>query len=221
LVLSLKGNHLGTKESGVVLAEMLKANSVLKALDVSSNFVNPNYGGDGPGFAQGLAAGISDNEAMTSLNLSKNGIITRQAGRALADMLRANSVLAELNVSNCAAWTTGGVLDGPGFAQELAVGISGNAALSLANVMGNRIGMEMRSKLQDIMRSKPTLISLCGIADDATEVDLSGLGMDADDAIILASELPDKGGMTSLNLASNMLDVEGAKIIATFLPKWT
>jgi hypothetical protein len=55
------------------------------------------------------------------------------------------------------------------------------------------------------MHSKPNLISLCGIADDATEADLSGLGMDADDAIILASELPDKEAMTRLNLSNNVL----------------
>jgi hypothetical protein len=85
--------------------------------------------------------------------------------------------------------------------------------------MGNRIGKEHLSKLQEIMRSNPNLISLCGIADDATEADLSGLEMDADDAIILAAELPDKGAMTSLSLASNDLGVEGAKIIAAFLPK--
>jgi hypothetical protein len=78
-------------------------------------------------------------------------------------------------------------------------------ALSLANVMGNRIGKEMLSKLQEIMRSNPNLVSLCGIADDATEIDLSGLGMDADDAIILASELPDKRVLMLLNLASNNL----------------
>jgi hypothetical protein len=58
--------------------------------------------------------------------------------------------------------------------------------------MGNIIGKEMLSKIQEIMRSKPNLVSLCGIADDATEADFSGLGMDADGAIILASELPDK-----------------------------
>jgi hypothetical protein len=63
------------------------------------------------------------------------------------------------------------------------------------------------------MRSKPNLISLCGIADDATQADLSGLGMDADDAIILASELPDKGALTSLNLSSNGLRAKGAKVI--------
>jgi hypothetical protein len=86
-------------------------------------------------------------------------------------------------------------------------------ALSVTNVMGNRIGKEQVTKLQEIMRSKPNLVSLCGIADDATEADLSGLGMDADDAAILASELPDKGAMTALNLASNGLG-EGAKFVA-------
>jgi hypothetical protein len=71
--------------------------------------------------------------------------------------------------------------------------------------MGNRIGKEMLSKLQEIMRSKPNFISLCGISHDATEVDLSGFGMDVDDAIILASELPDKRALTSLDLSSNHL----------------
>jgi hypothetical protein len=94
-------------------------------------------------------------------------------------------------------------------------------ALSVVNVMGNAIGKDHLSELQEIMRSKPNLISLCGIADDATEADLSDLGMDANDAIVLASELPDKGGMTSLNLASNNLRVEGAKVIAVVLPKCT
>jgi Leucine-rich repeat (LRR) protein len=72
--------------------------------------------------------------------------------------------------------------------------------------MGNRIGKEMPSKLQDVMRSKPNLVSLCGIADDATEADFSGLlDMDADDAIILASELPDKRALTSLHVGKNRI----------------
>jgi hypothetical protein len=86
-------------------------------------------------------------------------------------------------------------------------------ALSIANVMGNHIGKEMLSKFQEIMHSKPNLISLCGIADDATEADLSGLGMDADDAIILASELPDKGVMTRLNISANSLLAAGTKAL--------
>jgi hypothetical protein len=84
--------------------------------------------------------------------------------------------------------------------------------------MGNRIGKEMRSKLQEIMCSKPNLISLCGIADDTTEVDLSGLGMDADDAIILASELPDKRALSSLILKSNgILNKESGRALAQAL----
>ena len=103
--------------------------------------------------------------------------------------------------------------------------------------MGNHIGKEMLSKLQEIMRSKPKLISLCGIADDATEADLSGLGMDADDAIILASELPDKRALTNLmfgdkqvitmttemteaNFSGKLKPCE-AQIVAAFLPKCT
>ena len=78
-------------------------------------------------------------------------------------------------------------------------------ALFVTNVMGNRIGKEQLAKLQEIMRSKPNLVSLCGIADDATEADISGLKMDADDAAILASELPDKGALSLLNLTDNSI----------------
>jgi hypothetical protein len=96
-----------------------------------------------------------------------------------------------------------GKMDGAGDAVMLVPDIIDNGGLSIANVMGNSIGKEMLSKLREIMRSKPNLVSLCGIADDATEADLSGLGMDADDAIILASELPDKGALLSLDISSN------------------
>jgi hypothetical protein len=93
----------------------------------------------------------------------------------------------------------------------LAGAIRDMGGLSVANVMGNNIGKEMLSMLQDIMHSKPNLVSLCGIADDATEADLSGLNMDADDAIILASELPDKGAISSVNLLKNRIPVEQAQ----------
>jgi hypothetical protein len=85
----------------------------------------------------------------------------------------------------------------------IADAISNMEAISLVNVMGNSIGKEQLSKLQEIMHSKPNLMSLCGIVDDATEADLSGLGMDGDDAIILASELPDKRALTHLHVGEN------------------
>ena len=82
------------------------------------------------------------------------------------------------------------------------------------NVMGNKIGKEQLSKLREMMQAHPTLVSLCGIADDATEANLSGLGMDADDAVVLADELPAKGALTSLDLSWNELGAEGAKHVA-------
>jgi Ran GTPase-activating protein (RanGAP) involved in mRNA processing and transport len=93
----------------------------------------------------------------------------------------------------------------------LADAIKDMRALLVANVMGNNIGKEQLSKLQVIMCSKPNLMSLCGIPDDATEAGLSGIGMDADDAIILASELPGKGALTRLDISRNKLvDDDGA-----------
>jgi hypothetical protein len=101
----------------------------------------------------------------------------------------------------------------------IADAIKNMGALSIANVMGNNFGKEMLSMFQEIMHSNPKLVSLCGIADDATEADLSGLGMDADDAVILASELPDKGALTSLNLSSNNIgaywDNQKREMVAT------
>jgi hypothetical protein len=153
-----------------------------------------------------VAAWIShkDKGAMTRLNLSKNGLLTQEGGRALGNMLKANTILKELDISDSGNGMHSSQKDGPGFATAISEGLASNGALSVANCMGNAIGKEQLSKLQEIMRSKPNLISLCGIADDATAADLSGLGLDADDAaIILASELPNKRAMTSLDFGNN------------------
>ena len=57
---------------------------------------------------------------------------TKAAGKALAEMLSSNSVLKELDVSKNAQYSNGvdwSGADGPGFAEELAVGVSANGAL--------------------------------------------------------------------------------------------
>ena len=64
---------MACKEAGRALAEVLKTSSVLKELDVSSNHNQYVDGAkDGPGFAEELAAGLSANGALTSLNISNN-----------------------------------------------------------------------------------------------------------------------------------------------------
>ena len=77
------------------------------------------------------------------------------------------------------------------------------------NMMGNKIGKEQLSKLQEMMQAHPTLVSFCGIANDAAEANLSGLKMDPDDAVILAAELPAKGALTSLNVSNNYIAFGG------------
>ena len=71
--------------------------------------------------------------------------------------------------------------------------------------MGNKLGKEELAKLQAIMKAHSTLQSLCGIAADATEANLSGLGMDAADAAVLAEDIQDKGALASLDISSNLL----------------
>jgi hypothetical protein len=194
-----------------------KDNGAMSSLDLSKNRLG--------GFYEGYCNGGSGYGSFTA---------TPEGPKAIADAIRDMRALTHLDVSGNSlgqlvppdGWERNGVhyrqhggdwtTTVPAGSQPLGIIAIANAipdmgALSLANVMGNRIGKEMLSKLQEIMRSKPNLISLCGIADDATEVDLSGLGMDADDAIILASELPDKRAISSINLLKNRIPVEQAQ----------
>ena len=87
----------------------------------------------------------------------------------------------------------------------------------IVNMMGNKIGKEQLSKLQEMMQAHPTLVSLCGIADDATEANLSGLGMDADDAVVVADELPAKGALVKFDISENVLCAAGTKAVAEAL----
>jgi Ran GTPase-activating protein (RanGAP) involved in mRNA processing and transport len=90
LVLSLKGNKLATKEAGKALAAALAGNSVLKEIDLSSNFDGDSS--NSIEFAQELAVGIRDNGALTSLNLSSNNL-RAEGGKIVAEAIK---------VTNCA-----------------------------------------------------------------------------------------------------------------------
>ena len=73
--LDISNNKMLTKEAGKALADALASNSVLKELDVSRNNWQDRrrrWQGDGPAFAKELAAGVSANGALTSLNLASN-----------------------------------------------------------------------------------------------------------------------------------------------------
>jgi hypothetical protein len=149
-----------------------------------------------------IADAIPDMRALLLLNLSRNNLWV-EGTKLLAEALKGNQMMTELDLSSNAATYDGNKNGEMSGIIALADTIKDMGALSATNVMGNRIGKEQLAKLQEIMRSKPNLVSLCGIGDHATEADLCGLGMDADDAAILASELPDKEALAKLDISSN------------------
>jgi hypothetical protein len=92
--ISLANNALLTKEAGKVIGDMLKGNSTLKELDLSSNYDYQAGAKDGPGFAQELADGIKDNGAMTSLNLADNWLQAEGAKHIAGALKVSKCVLA-------------------------------------------------------------------------------------------------------------------------------
>jgi hypothetical protein len=194
-------------EGGTILAAALDGNQMMTELNIANNCLCLCVKAGRSDMLSGIIAianSIKNMGAMTKFNISSNNLLAEGVS-ALAAGLTGNQVITELNISGNELGVSSGGYARTSGVFAVADAIKDMRALSIANVMGNSIGKEMHSKLQEIMRSKPNLISLCGIADDATEADLSGLGMDADDTIILASELPDKGVMTTLILKENRL----------------
>jgi hypothetical protein len=166
---------------------LIKGNHVMKELNISSNYLAEDFD-DKPDMSgiMALTAAIPDMRALLVLSLNSNSL-GAGGGKALAEGLRGNSVIEELHIAGNELTDYGGDMSG---VVAIADVIPGMGALSVANVMGNEIGKKQLAKLQEIMRAKPSIVSLCGISDGATGADLSGLNMDADGAAILASELP-------------------------------
>lgn len=129
-----------------------------------------------------FADGMNTNRTLTSLNISANNI-----GQSIAP----DGQQLEK-----------GILTGSKPEGVLAIqnAITNMTAMVTVNVIGNKIGKEPLSKLQEMMQAHPTLVSLCGIANDATEANFSDLGMDADDVTILAGELFAKTTLKSLEI---------------------
>eukprot|EP00935_MAST-01C_sp_MAST-1C-sp1_P000641 g641.t1 len=153
-----------------------------------------------------IAALIPLNGALEKLVMADNRLATKEAGKALADALATNSVLKELDLSKN-AWEYYRYddvhADGPGFAKELAVGLSTNGALVSANLLNNDIGIEQARNLATVLKEHATLKSLCGNKGDEEELKMSGKGMGADGAIMLAPEIVANGALEKLLMGAN------------------
>eukprot|EP00935_MAST-01C_sp_MAST-1C-sp1_P001164 g1164.t1 len=169
--------------SGVVaIADAIPTMGALTALDLSSNDI-------GPEGAKHIAEAVKGHGAMKKLTISGDESNWSDDSR--------NSKPVTIEISMTEADFSGKILGVSG-AIMLAAFLPKCRAIATVNILGNKIGKEQLSKLQEIMQIHPTLVSLCGIADDATEANLSGLKMDVDDAVVLADELPAKGALVKL-----------------------
>jgi hypothetical protein len=139
--------------------------------------------------------------------LKSNCLCTKEAGKALAEMLAANTVLTELDLSDNSG---PGARDGPGFAQELAVGIRDNGVL-LKFIFGGDRYYDGGWKTPE-----PATLEV-GMA----EANFSNKNLAVGGAIIISAWLAhkDNRALLSLNLSSNYIgayyDVQQGKMIAT------
>jgi hypothetical protein len=150
LVLSLESNWLYAA-GGKALAEGLKCNQVIKELNIASNKLGMNSNGNSDmSGVTALGDVIPDMGALTKLILKDNAMLTKAAGKALASALAGNPVLTELDISDQAGYRHD---DGPGFAKELAAGISDNGALSALNLSQNMLCDEGAKIIANVITS--------------------------------------------------------------------
>jgi Ran GTPase-activating protein (RanGAP) involved in mRNA processing and transport len=143
--LLLSKNNLMTKEAGKALSGILAANTSLKRLDISDNFNQCKAATDSLGFTRELSIGLISNSSLESLALAMNGILNRETGQVLSEMLAVNSSLTELSVSHNYATTKED--DGRGFASALSSGLHSNSSLTSVDLGGNHIAPEQEKRL--------------------------------------------------------------------------
>jgi hypothetical protein len=156
-----------------------------------------------------------DNWALTSLDISNNEIGNGAAGQALGRMLKINTTLKTLNLSNnvikLGSATREGKQRALAFAEGIAAGLAGNGGILSVNLLKNEINVEQAEDLVSILKEHPTLKSLCGNKGEETGLDMSGKMSGAGDAIMLAVEIVNTRTLSFLDISSN--DICNKRII--------
>jgi hypothetical protein len=216
--------------SGIVrLSDAIRDMGALLFLDISDNnigiswYLNPKYeaspdeehkyestdggeqdeepaGGLGPIGVIAVANAIKDMRAISSANLLKNGISIDQA-RVLASILKDHPTLKSLcgNKGDETELDMSAKMSGAEDAIMLAPEITDNGALSSLDLSSCKLTRGTFHGRNGGMNPHEF--------DSNYDTDMSGV-------TALANAIKDMGAMTSLNLASNNLWAEGAKIVA-------
>jgi Ran GTPase-activating protein (RanGAP) involved in mRNA processing and transport len=151
-----------------------------------------------------IIPGTPGSEALLTLCLKDNKLATKEAGKALAAALAANSVLTELDVSSN-SWNDheGDKGDGVGFAQELAAGIKDNGALLVLSLQSNNLGPAGGKALASGLKGNQVITEL-NISSNNLGTN-SNYDSDTSGIIAIADAIPDMGAMTSLDVSDNNL----------------
>ena len=156
------------------------------------------------------------------MNLLKNRIPVEQAQELVKIMQSKEKLvtLCGLSKEETALDFSGrtGQRLGAGDAVLIANDISDMRALSVLNLAKNNLGQLVLPKGWTEGYDQDDGEEVYKHTDGREQMDNPGK---PEGIIAIANAIPDMGALTSLNLASNMLAVEGAKIVAAFLPKWT
>ena len=188
-------NKMLTKAAGKALGDMLKANSVLKELDVSSNYDYYADSTDGAGFASGIADGVSTNGALVKFDVSKNNL-GKEGTKALAEALNGNQIMAELNLAENSMGKNG--------AMDIAKTIPTMGALVKFDISNNNVYAAGGKALAAALNGNQVMTELnlagnsLGLVEQYGDADMSGV-------IAVSDAIPTMGALTSLNVSNNQL----------------
>ena len=84
------------------------------------------------------------------------------------------------------------------------------------NILKNKIPAKQAQALVAIMRSKDSLVTLCGLTGTETELDFSNQELDAGDAVLIANDIRDNGALASLDLSQNGISESESSRINAF-----
>jgi Leucine-rich repeat (LRR) protein len=173
------------------------SNKSLSEIDLSSRYLDATD-------ATAVAEYIKDSGALSVLSLQNNKLATKEAGKALATALAGNSTLQELDISsnNWNEYTdlSGDWMgDGPGFGQELAVGIKDNEAISKVTFGGDG---QVKNEVGQWMPAVSITLEV-----GMTEADFSNRNLGAGAAIIVSSWIAhtDVATLAKLDIRNNRI----------------
>ena len=76
------------------------------------------------------------------------------------------------------------------------------------NLLRNYIPVEQAQEFVKIKESMQNLQTLCGLAMEETELDLSGQDLRDGDAVLIVSDISDMGSLASLTISNNRIGSE-------------